>query len=146
MKAVVQRVLEAQVVVDNEIVGKIEKGLVVLLGITQTDDDSIIDWFVNKLTNLRIFSDNDGKLNLSVQEIDGKILLVPNFTIYGDAKKGFRPSYVNAANSEISTPIFDKVFDKLLTQMPGKVEKGIFGADMKVSLINDGPVTLIIEK
>lgn len=146
MKAVIQRVLEAQVVVDNKAVGKIEKGIVVLIGITQSDDESVIDWFVNKLMNLRIFSDSEGKLNLSVLDIEGKILLVPNFTIYGDAKKGYRPSYVNAANFEIATPIFDKMYDKLLTQIPNKVEKGIFGADMKVSLVNDGPVTIVIEK
>lgn len=146
MKAVIQRVLEAQVIVDNKAVGKIEKGIVVLIGITQSDDESVIDWFVNKLMNLRIFSDSEGKLNLSVLDIEGKILLVPNFTIYGDAKKGYRPSYVNAANFEIAIPIFDKMYDKLLTQMPNKVEKGIFGADMKVSLVNDGPVTIVIEK
>jgi D-tyrosyl-tRNA(Tyr) deacylase len=146
MKAVVQRVKEAKVEVENKNVGNISNGLVVLIGITQTDNSQIIDWFVNKIINLRVFSDNDGKLNLSVKDINGEILLVPNFTIYGDAKKGYRPSYVMAAKSEISESIFNEFYDKLNQAMPKKIQKGIFGADMQVSLVNDGPVTLVIEK
>ena len=146
MKAVVQRVKEAKVEVENKNVGSISNGLVVLIGITQTDNSQIIDWFVNKIVNLRVFSDNEGKLNLSVKDINGEILLVPNFTIYGDAKKGYRPSYVMAAKSEISESIFNEFYDKLNQTMPTKIQKGIFGADMQVSLVNDGPVTLVIEK
>ena len=150
MKAIVQRVKQGKVEVNEVNVGEIGNGLLVLVGITQTDNSQIIDWFVNKIVNLRVFSDNEGKLNLSVKDINGEILLVPNFTIYGDAKKGYRPSYVMAAKSEISESIFNELYEKLNQTMPDdvnkKIQKGIFGADMQVSLINDGPVTLIIEK
>lgn len=150
MKAVIQRVIKAKVIVDNVVVGEIGKGILILVGITHSDNSKIIDWFVNKVINLRVFSDSEGKLNLSTLEIDGEILLVPNFTIYGDAKKGYRPSYIMAAKSEISESIFNEFYEKLNLAMSdnvnNKVQKGIFGADMEVSLVNDGPVTLIIEK
>lgn len=146
MKAVVQRVKQAKVEVDGEKVANIGQGIVVLLGITESDNTVIIDWFTNKLINLRIFEDSSNKMNLSVKEINGEILLIPNFTIYGETKKGFRPSYTSAAKSEISEPIFHQLYHKLSGQLVNKVQIGVFGANMEVSLVNDGPVTLIIEK
>lgn len=146
MKLIIQRVSEANVIVENKLVGSIDKGLLVLLGIKETDGLVEINWLVNKLINLRIFSDNEDKMNLSVTDIKGEILVVPNFTLYADCKKGFRPSFINAAKPDISEPIFNNFVNSLKTESNLKIETGIFGADMKVSLTNDGPVTIEIEK
>lgn len=146
MKLIIQRVSEANVIVDNKTVGNIDKGLLVLLGINETDGIKEINWLVNKLINLRIFSDTEDKMNLSVTDISGGILVVPNFTLYADCKKGFRPSFINAAKPDISEPIFNNFVNRLKTESNLKIETGIFGTDMKVSLTNDGPVTIEIEK
>lgn len=146
MKLIIQRASEASVIVDNKLVCKIDKGLLVLLGIKENDGLEEIKWLVNKLLNLRIFSDNDDKMNLSVTDIRGEIMVIPNFTLYADCKKGFRPSFIKAAKPDISEPIFNNFVNRLKTESNLKIETGIFGADMKVSLTNDGPVTIEIEK
>ena len=144
MKIVVQRVKEASVKVDEKIVGKIDKGLMLLVSFTQTDNEKNIDWMVNKVLNLRIFDDESGIMNKSVLDINGSILSISQFTLYGDANHGNRPSYINALNGEEAVKLYDLFNDKLKNQI--KVETGIFGADMKVALINDGPVTILLEK
>ena len=144
MKIVVQRVSEASVEVDKKIVGKIDKGLMLLVSFTQTDSEKNIDWMVNKVLNLRIFDDESGIMNKSVLDIKGSILSISQFTLYGDASKGNRPSYINALNGEEAIKLYDLFNSKLKNQI--KVETGIFGADMKVALINDGPVTILLEK
>lgn len=144
MRAVIQRVSEAHVKVDHEIVGKIHKGFLVLLGITDNDTEEDISWLTNKIVNLRVFSDTEGKMNLSLQEVDGQILVVSQFTLYASTKKGNRPSYLRSAKPNIAIPIYES-FIATLTQKGIVTEEGIFGADMKVSMINDGPVTIIID-
>lgn len=145
MKVVVQRVINSQVEVDDKIVGKIDKGLMLLVGFTENDNQETVKYMANKVLNLRIFDDENGVMNLSVTDIKGEILSISQFTLYGDARKGNRPSYVNALKGEEATKLYD-LFNENLKDSNLKVETGIFGADMKVSLINDGPVTIIIEK
>ena len=144
MRAVVQRVSEAAVRVEGEVVGKIGKGLLVLLGIGHDDGETQIEWMVEKLCGLRIFRDGEGKMNRSVTEEGGGILLVSQFTLLGDARKGKRPSFIAAAPPERSAPLFER-FHAALQRRLVVVERGIFGADMAVSLVNDGPVTLVID-
>lgn len=146
MKLIIQRVSEASVTVENKIVGEIGDGILVLFGAKENDREVEIDWLVNKLINLRIFNDENNKMNLSVTDINGAILVVPNFTLYADCKKGFRPSFINAAKPDISEPLFNNFVNKLKTNSNLKIETGIFGADMKVSLVNNGPVTIEMEK
>jgi D-tyrosyl-tRNA(Tyr) deacylase len=145
MRVIIQRVSRAKVIIENNIVGEIEKGLMILVGFKHDDSETQLDWMCNKIAGLRIFSDEDGKMNLSVKDVGGDILLVSNFTLYGDAQKGFRPSYSNAARPETAIPLYEKMIEKL-KEYELKVEKGIFGAMMDVELINDGPVTISIEK
>jgi len=145
MKAVVQRVSYASVSVNGEVKGKIERGIVVLVGISETDNSKTIRWIANKLVNLRIFPDENEKMNLSVKDIDGWILLIPNFTVYGDIRNGFRPSYSKSAVPDLSEPLFNELLN-VLNNIYHKVESGIFGAMMEVALLNNGPVTIIIEK
>ena len=144
MRIVAQRVKEANVKVDNKVVGSIEKGLMLLVSFTQTDTEKEIDYMVNKVLALRIFDDENGVMNKSVMDIGGSILSISQFTLYGDASKGNRPSYIKALNGEEATKLYDLFNEKLRNHI--KVETGIFGADMKVSLLNDGPVTIILEK
>lgn len=144
MKIVVQRVTNAKVDVDNKTVGKIDKGLMLLVSFTQTDTEKNIDWMINKVLNLRIFDDECGIMNKSVMDVNGSILSISQFTLYGDANKGNRPSYINALNGEEAIKLYDLFNEKLRKSI--KVETGIFGADMKVSLTNDGPVTILLEK
>lgn len=144
MKIVVQRVKNSSVEVDKKIVGKIDKGLMLLVSFTQSDTEKNIDWMVNKVLNLRIFDDESGIMNKSVLDIGGSILSISQFTLYGDANKGNRPSYINALNGEEAIKLYNLFNEKLKNHI--KVETGIFGADMKVSLINDGPVTILLEK
>lgn len=144
MKAVIQRVSEASVKVNGEIVGEISKGLLLLIGIDEEDEKSDADWLVQKIINLRIFGDEDGKLNLSVLDISGEILCISQFTLIADYKKGNRPSFIKAAKPEKAVPLFD-YFKTELTKSNLKIESGIFGADMKVSLLNDGPVTIVMD-
>ena len=144
MKVVAQRVLEASVKVDDKIVGKIGKGIMLLVSFTEGDDIKNIEYMAKKVANLRIFDDNSGIMNLSVQDINGKVLSVSQFTLYGDALKGNRPSYIKALNGDKARDLYELFNEKLKEFVP--VETGVFKADMKVSLINDGPVTIIIEK
>lgn len=145
MKLVIQRVLEAKVVVNQEIVGEISKGLLVFLGITHQDTSKEVDYCIKKLLALRIFEDNEGKMNLSVTDIHGEILVVSQFTLYGDTQKGNRPSFIQAAKPDIAIPLYEEFLEKLKKSTNLKVQNGIFGADMKVHLINDGPVTIIMD-
>ena len=145
MKVVVQRAKAANVKVDGKEVGQISKGLLLLVGFTQTDTDKEIDWMVNKVLNLRIFDDENGVMNKSVKDVGGEILSVSQFTLYADSRKGNRPSYLNALRGEEAIVLYDK-FNKRLKEQNIKVETGKFGADMKVSFTNDGPVTIILEK
>ena len=144
MRVLVQRCDKASVKVDNKIVGKIDKGMMILVGFTQSDTSEIIDYMVDKVLNLRIYDDESGVMNKSILDSNGSILSVSQFTLYADTKKGRRPSYVNALNGEKSTLLYDEFNEKLRKHI--HVETGIFGADMKVELINDGPVTIMLEK
>ncbi|MEN9292093.1 MAG: hypothetical protein RLZZ357_1937 [Bacteroidota bacterium] len=145
MRVVIQRVSEAAVKIDGTIVGEISKGLVVLLGIAQEDTEQDALYLIQKLINLRIFSDADGKMNLSVQDCGGELLIVSQFTLYADTKKGNRPSYIRAARPEHAIPLYEFFLQELQKQFQGPIQTGQFGADMKVSLINDGPVTIIMD-
>lgn len=143
MRALIQRVSRASVSVNNEIVGAIDQGLMVLLGIAHDDSINDIDWLVGKITNMRIFSDEEGKMNLSVQDVEGQILVVSQFTLHASTKKGNRPSFIEAARPEIAIPLYEKFKTELGKIVP--IASGEFGADMKVSLINDGPVTIWLD-
>lgn len=144
MKVVAQRVKKSSVKVDDKVIGSIDAGLMLLVGFTDGDTIDEIKWMVNKVLNLRIFDDNDGVMNLSVKDVGGSILSVSQFTLYGDPKKGNRPTYIKALNGDEALTLYDK-FNELLSREI-KLEKGVFGADMEVSLVNDGPITIIIEK
>ncbi|KNB63075.1 D-aminoacyl-tRNA deacylase [Chryseobacterium sp. Hurlbut01] len=144
MKAVIQRVSEASVNVDDQIVGEIGKGLMLLIGIDENDEKADADWLIQKILNLRIFGDENYKLNLSVKDISGEILCISQFTLIADYKKGNRPSFIKAAKPEKAVPLFE-YFKEEIAKSGLKIEKGIFGADMKVSLINDGPVTIVMD-
>lgn len=145
MKFVIQRVKNAQVDVDNKTVGKIDNGFLVLIGITHTDTKEIADYLVKKLINLRVFEDENGKMNLSLNDIKGSLLLVSQFTLYADCSGGNRPSFTEAAKSDFANELYEYIISECKKKVD-KVETGIFGADMKVSLLNDGPVTIILEK
>lgn len=144
MKVVIQRVSESSVKVDGIIVGEIGKGLMLLVGIDENDEKTDADWLVQKILSLRIFGDEDEKLNLSVQDIKGEILCISQFTLISDYKKGNRPSFIKAAKPDKAIPLFD-YFKEQISNSGLKTESGIFGADMKVSLINDGPVTIVMD-
>lgn len=145
MKLVIQRVSKASVKVENEIVGKIDEGFLVLFGVGQGDTKEQADYLAEKLCNLRVFGDENNKMNLSIKDIDGEILVVSQFTLYADCRKGNRPSFVNAAAPDEAEKLYEYFVEKC-RKLVKKVEKGIFGADMKVSLLNNGPVTIILEK
>lgn len=145
MKVLVQRVLSSSVEVDNKIVGQINKGLMLLVGFTDSDTDKEIDYMVDKIINLRIFDDENGAMNKSLIDVNGSILSISQFTLYADTRKGRRPSYIKALSGDKAILLYDK-FNNKLKEENIKVETGIFGADMKVSLINDGPITIMLEK
>ena len=145
MKLVIQRVNNAKVEVENKTIGQIEKGFLVLLGVGPEDTTEIADFLVEKLCNLRVFKDEEEKMNLSIKDIDGELLIVSQFTLYADCKKGNRPSFSNAAKPEKANELYEYFMEKCRGKVR-KVEHGEFGADMKVSLLNDGPVTIILEK
>ena len=144
MKIVVQRSLKSSVKVDNKVVGSIEHGLVLLVGFTYKDNLDIIDYMVDKVLNLRIFDDENGIMNKSLLDVGGDILSISQFTLYADSRKGRRPSYVNAINGEEAIKLYDIFNEKLRSHV--KVETGIFGAEMEVSITNDGPITIILER
>lgn len=143
MKAVVQRTARASVSIDGETVGRIDRGLLVLLGIEPDDGEADIEYMVKKCSGLRIFEDENGKMNLSVQDVGGSILLVSQFTLLGDARKGNRPSFTGAAVPEKAIPIYERAISELAKRLP--VQTGVFGADMQVELVNDGPVTILLD-
>jgi len=146
MRAVVQRVKKASVIINNSIYSKINHGFLVLIGISINDNDNDIDYIVDKIVNIRIFNDEDGKMNKCINEITGEILIVSQFTLYGDARKGRRPSYSNAAGGKSAIDIYNKLINKLKTcYNHEKIFTGVFGAMMEVNLINDGPVTILLD-
>jgi D-tyrosyl-tRNA(Tyr) deacylase len=146
MKAVVQRVSRANVTINGNLYNSINTGLVVFLGIAPNDNINNIVWMCNKIANLRIFNDENGKMNLSVIDIGGEILLISNFTLYADVQKGFRPGFTDAASPEIARPIYNKFIDYLKNNFPVNVKDGVFGAMMDIELVNVGPVTIDIER
>lgn len=145
MRAVIQRVSESSVTVDKKIVGAIQNGLLVFLGIEDADNREDIEWLSNKIVNLRIFDDENGVMNVSVKDKAGDILLVSQFTLHAATKKGNRPSYIRASKPEIAIPLYEQMIAQLETDLGKKIQTGIFGADMKVNLLNDGPVTILID-
>jgi D-tyrosyl-tRNA(Tyr) deacylase len=145
MRIVIQRVSEAAVRVDGNITGSIGKGLLVLVGIEDADTKEDIEWLSNKIVNIRIFDDADGVMNLSVKDIGGGILLVSQFTLHASTKKGNRPSYIKASKPDIAIPMYEAMIKQLTLDLGKPVQTGIFGADMKVSLLNDGPVTITMD-
>ena len=145
MKLVIQRVSNAKVEVNSKIIGQIKKGFLVLLGVGPEDNCQTADFLVEKLCNLRVFEDENQKMNLSIKDIDGELLIVSQFTLYADCRKGNRPSFTDAAKPEKANEIYEYFIEKCKDKVR-KVEHGEFGADMKVSLLNDGPVTIILEK
>ena len=145
MRIVIQRVREAKVKVEEEVVGSMGQGLLVFLGIENEDDSSDLKWLVNKLLNLRIFNDENQMMNLSLLDIMGELMVISQFTLMAATKKGNRPSYIRAARHEIAIPLYEQFLILAEERLGKKVAKGVFGADMKVSLINDGPVTIIID-
>lgn len=144
MKVLVQRVLSSSVEVEDKVIGKIDKGLTLLVGFTQTDTIKEIDYMVDKVINLRVFDDDNGVMNKSLLDIGGSILSISQFTLYADASKGRRPSYINALEGDKATILYDEFNTKLREKV--HTETGIFGADMKVNIINDGPITIMLEK
>ena len=144
MKFVIQRVLEASVTVEGEIIGQIGKGFVVLIGVGQNDSKEIADKMIKKLVGLRIFEDENGKTNLSLADVDGQLLLISQFTLYANCKKGYRPSFIDSGAPALAEELYEYVITQCQQTVP-VVEKGSFGADMKVSLINDGPFTIVLD-
>lgn len=144
MRAVIQRVKYSKVEVEGKVVGEIKKGFNVLLGITHTDTEKDVEWLAKKIKDLRVFEDSDGKMNLGLDEVGGELLIISQFTLYGDCIKGRRPSFIEAAKPDLAIPLYEKFLEKCRS-FGIKTEAGIFGADMKVEILNDGPVTLIID-
>jgi D-tyrosyl-tRNA(Tyr) deacylase len=145
MKTIIQRVSSAFVTIDGKVAASIGKGLLLLVGFGHQEEVDALDWMARKTTGLRVFNDDEGKMNLSVQDVGGEILIVSQFTLYGDARKGNRPSFVEAGRPEESEPLYDQ-FVRKIKEIHPRTTTGSFGADMKVSLVNDGPVTLILER
>jgi D-tyrosyl-tRNA(Tyr) deacylase len=145
MKIVLQRVSSASVTIEHKLVADIQKGLLILVGIEDRDSQEDIDWLVGKITKIRVFEDENQVMNLSVQDIDGDIIVVSQFTLHASTKKGNRPSYIKAAKPDSAIPLYESFIKSLEVLLGKKVQAGIFGADMKVSLLNDGPVTILID-
>lgn len=145
MKVVLQRVLKAKVIIDSQIYSEIDAGLLLMLGVAEHDSKTDIDYLVQKTCNLRIFSDANGKMNLSVKEINADVLVVSQFTLFADTKKGNRPSFIKAAKPEIAIPLYEKFCDTMVQYLSKPIKTGRFAADMKIELVNDGPVTIIID-
>lgn len=145
MRVVIQRVANASVTVESKVVAEIQKGLLVFVGIEEADTQEDLDWLVTKITQLRIFNDENEVMNLSIQDVDGDVLVVSQFTLHAATKKGNRPSYIKAAKPDIAIPMYERFVKALESKLGKKVPTGIFGADMKVLLLNDGPVTIQID-
>ena len=145
MKAVIQRVSESSVTISKEIVAQIQQGLLVLVGIEDADNQDDINWLTSKIANLRIFGDENEVMNLSLKDINGEMIVVSQFTLHAATKKGNRPSYIKASKPEIAIPLYESFVKQMEIELGKKVQTGQFGADMKVSLVNDGPVTIIID-
>jgi D-tyrosyl-tRNA(Tyr) deacylase len=146
MRVVLQRVSSGSVTVDGRVLGEIGKGLVLLVGFSGEDEESAAEWMAEKVLGLRVFGDEEGKMNRSLLEVEGDLLVVSQFTLYGDARKGRRPSFVKAAGPEVAVPLYERFLGILREKAPGRVESGEFGAMMEVALVNDGPVTLVLER
>lgn len=144
MKFVIQRVRHASVEIDNNVIGKIENGLLVFCGIAETDNELIADKMVKKLCSLRIFEDDNGKTNLSLKDVSGELMIISQFTLYADCKKGNRPSFINAGSPQMASPLYDHIL-KEAGKYIDNVQKGEFGADMKIELLNDGPFTIVLD-
>ena len=145
MRVVVQRVSEASVTIEGQVNGAIKTGFLILLGIETKDTTEDIDWLVRKITGLRVFSDEQGLMNKSILDVNGEILLISQFTLHASTKKGNRPSFINAARPDVAIPLYEKFVENLSLEVKNQVKTGIFGADMQVSLVNNGPVTIIID-
>ena len=145
MKVVIKRVSHSYVTVNDSSLSAIQKGFLILLGIEEADDEADIEWLCKKIVGLRIFGDAEGKMNLDIKEVDGDILLISQFTLHAQTKKGNRPSYIKAARPEQAIPLYEKFIVQLQSDLGKKIGTGEFGADMKVALVNDGPVTIIID-
>jgi D-tyrosyl-tRNA(Tyr) deacylase len=145
MIAVIQRVSEASVKIDEQIKSQIKIGFLVLLGITHSDDETDVGWLAKKIVGMRLFGDADGKMNLDLKTIKGNVLLISQFTLYASTQKGNRPSFIEAARPDQATLLYEKMIEKLSLELGQNIETGIFGADMQVSLLNDGPVTIVID-
>lgn len=145
MRTVIQRVSHASVTIDGKINGQISRGLLILLGIEDTDTDEDIQWLSSKIVNMRIFDDADGVMNLSVKDTGGEILLISQFTLHASTKKGNRPSYIRASKPDVAIPLYEKMIAQLTADLGKPIATGIFGADMKVELLNDGPVTIVVD-
>ena len=145
MIAIIQRVSQASVTIEDKIKGQIDLGFMVLLGITHTDTQEDIEWLSKKIVGLRVFGDEEGKMNLDIKSVDGNILLISQFTLHASTKKGNRPSFIEAARPAIAIPLYEKIITQLEFDLGKSIETGTFGADMKVSLLNDGPVSIIID-
>lgn len=145
MKLLIQRVSSASVKVDNELISEIKQGLLVFIGVSQEDSSKSIEWLANKLVNLRIFEDNEGKMNLSVQDIKGEIMVISQFTLYANCEKGRRPSFIEAGEPEMANQLYEEFCEKV-KEYYKEPQKGIFKTDMKISLVNNGPVTIILER
>ena len=145
MKLVIQRVTCSNLYIDGSLISQIKQGLVVLIGISKSDSENVIDKLVKKLLNLRIFEDENSKMNYSILDIEGEILLVSQFTLYADTRKGNRPSFINAADPKNAEPLYNKFLEKLHIVLGDNIKTGRFGANMQIELVNDGPVTIIVE-
>lgn len=145
MRVVLQRVSKASVTIESKVHGSIEHGLLVLLGITVEDSQEDIDWLVNKIAGMRIFSDADGKMNLNLSDVNGNALVISQFTLYASTKKGNRPSFINAARPDVAIPLYESFVTTLSRKLDKTIPTGIFGTDMKVALVNDGPVTIVVD-
>ena len=145
MKAVIQRVSSCSVTIDNKVVANIQKGLLVLVGFEDADNNEDLNWLTSKIANLRIFGDENEVMNLSLKEVEGDMIIVSQFTLHANTKKGNRPSYIKAAKAEVAIPLYEAFITQMDTELGKKVQTGKFGADMKVALLNDGPVTIIID-
>jgi D-tyrosyl-tRNA(Tyr) deacylase len=146
VRIVLQRVSGASVSVEGRVTGAIDAGLVLLVGFTEGDDEADLVWMADKIVGLRVFSDDEGRMNRSLAEVEGGLLVVSQFTLYGDTRKGRRPSFVAAAHPDLAVPLYERFVALLRDRAPGAVETGIFGAMMSVELVNDGPVTLMLER